>query len=851
MSIAVKNEALRRYESDIKKLSQKIAAIENNLQTIKESLDYDIKCERNINGEFKKVCEDVDKNERNLNNIASFLSDVAKSYEDAEKKIKSDLDKISQKKSGGNVVTDTFSKLKSIGNKAEAILKVIIGMGVFGSPIGSIIVLGQIKKYYEQKGITLNNEEIMPVEVKNPDIPELSEILSYDPSKCKEEVLLLQKKLNESGVIKEKLVVDGLFGKKTLAAVNEYKEHYGLWNFGEYEGKVGKTTWDHLFTHDEATLVFDEKMNSSVTVDKENHIQDAISKRKKIVDEAVYWVGKIPYCLDSVVLGQRVLDKNNPPPYMDCADFTSSIYKTVLGIDIGLNTSAQIKVGEHVEYDNIEPGDLIIFDWDSDGETDHVGIYIGDGKFVHESGSNKNPNAISKTKTTQNVKIGTLIEVKKSISDIRRIIQDDDIHSISKEKISESVSGIDIHNQTRIKEYKVKGGDTLSKIAKEFGMSVKELAEFNGILNINLINVGQVIRIPVQSALDNKEKESIDVSDKNDYIPKVDVGEIIGLKGTYTTIPTGYKSYISALKTEHPNWEFYFYDVAASDGSSTFESFVKKQFSDITGGRKTGYNTSNNSKYWWYDENGNPSAVLDGKNYRRVSEDAIRKLGDPRYYMNENLIWAFKLDGFDPNIQTLEGVKQMFKGSVLLPYAEEFYNAAKSGNMDPYTLASKSKNETGAGTYPLVNKGNGYILKANTKYTVKINGKTVTRYTPDYDVTVFNFGAIGCNDGKDAIFKGAIYALDPNNDGKYDDAWTDSNKAIKGMVKVCSNNYINRGQDTLYSMKFNVADGQFYHQYQTNIEAPSTSECNSIRNRLSDEAEHKIIFKIPVFSDFK
>lgn len=46
------------------------------------------------------------------------------------------------------------------------------------------------------------------------------------------------------------------------------------------------------------------------------------------------------------------------------------------------------------------------------------------------------------------------------------------------------------------KVYTVKAGDTLSKIAKEYGKTVRELAEYNGIGNVNLIIVGQKIKIP-------------------------------------------------------------------------------------------------------------------------------------------------------------------------------------------------------------------------------------------------------------------------------------------------------------------------------------------------------------------
>ena len=44
--------------------------------------------------------------------------------------------------------------------------------------------------------------------------------------------------------------------------------------------------------------------------------------------------------------------------------------------------------------------------------------------------------------------------------------------------------------------YTVVWGDTLSDIASEYGISVSELAQYNGISNVNLIYVGQKIQIP-------------------------------------------------------------------------------------------------------------------------------------------------------------------------------------------------------------------------------------------------------------------------------------------------------------------------------------------------------------------
>lgn len=166
--------------------------------------------------------------------------------------------------------------------------------------------------------------------------------------------------------------------------------------------------------------------------------------RKEVVDEALKWKGRLPYCINSVVL-MRKLDINNPPPYMDCADFSSSVYYTLFDIKIGLNCTEQLKSGLEIDTSSIregnfkvlKKGDLIYFDWKSantkqwDGNPNHVGIYIGEGKYIHESGHNSDPNNLTDPK--QNVKITSLSDnwggrygfIYSNVFWVRRIIQDD------------------------------------------------------------------------------------------------------------------------------------------------------------------------------------------------------------------------------------------------------------------------------------------------------------------------------------------------------------------------------------------------------------------------------------------
>ena len=51
-------------------------------------------------------------------------------------------------------------------------------------------------------------------------------------------------------------------------------------------------------------------------------------------------------------------------------------------------------------------------------------------------------------------------------------------------------------NSSSISTYKVVSGDTLIKIAKKFGTTYQEIAKLNGISNPNVIQVGQILKIP-------------------------------------------------------------------------------------------------------------------------------------------------------------------------------------------------------------------------------------------------------------------------------------------------------------------------------------------------------------------
>lgn len=94
--------------------------------------------------------------------------------------------------------------------------------------------------------------------------------------------------------------------------------------------------------------------------------QDSI--RYQIVDYALSFVGVTPY----VPGGGSLWDGT------DCSGFTHLIFGA-FGYWLPTGSDAyQYNVGYHISYDEILPGDILVYDWGA-----HVGIYAGNDLVVH------------------------------------------------------------------------------------------------------------------------------------------------------------------------------------------------------------------------------------------------------------------------------------------------------------------------------------------------------------------------------------------------------------------------------------------------------------------------------------
>lgn len=107
-----------------------------------------------------------------------------------------------------------------------------------------------------------------------------------------------------------------------------------------------------------------------------------------IANYACTFVGKLPYVWGGTSLTSGA----------DCSGFVQAVFRQ-FGIYLPRTSKEQARCGTAVSYSEARPGDLIFYYTSSSMSGSHIGIYIGNGKYVNAAGrkwgtviSNVNPN---------------------------------------------------------------------------------------------------------------------------------------------------------------------------------------------------------------------------------------------------------------------------------------------------------------------------------------------------------------------------------------------------------------------------------------------------------------------------
>lgn len=75
----------------------------------------------------------------------------------------------------------------------------------------------------------------------------------------------------------------------------------------------------------------------------------------------------------------------------DCSSFLVYLFKTEANIHIPRTTAAMHRsTAATIKRNELKPGDAVFFKGNGRGQVSHVGLYIGEGKFIHSPRAGKN-----------------------------------------------------------------------------------------------------------------------------------------------------------------------------------------------------------------------------------------------------------------------------------------------------------------------------------------------------------------------------------------------------------------------------------------------------------------------------
>jgi peptidoglycan DL-endopeptidase LytE len=82
------------------------------------------------------------------------------------------------------------------------------------------------------------------------------------------------------------------------------------------------------------------------------------------------------------LLGTPYVYGGTTPRGLDCSGLILQVFASE-HLPLPRTSAAQAQVGQAVERGQWQPGDLLFFDTEGQGRVTHVGLYLGDGAFIH------------------------------------------------------------------------------------------------------------------------------------------------------------------------------------------------------------------------------------------------------------------------------------------------------------------------------------------------------------------------------------------------------------------------------------------------------------------------------------
>lgn len=326
--------------------------------------------------------------------------------------------------------------------------------------------------------------------------------------------------------------------------------------------------------------------------------------------------------------------------------------------------------------------------------------------------------------------------------------------------------------------------------------------------------------------------------------------------------PESYKPALRALHETYPEWIFIAQHIIDFDTASTTRlplTFDKAVYEEIRrkGTNLVGRNSLLSHRSYLpgdYNYKTDEWTIYDAGGWVGASREIVAYSIDARNFLNEQQIFQFELLSYNRQAHTIHAVEAAIVGTFMegksvtftdhrdgtertLTYPEIFIEAAEITNVSPFFLVQRCLMEVGR-------NGSGSV------------SGTVEGYEGYY-----NFYNIGATAGTNPVLNGLKYArYGSTGSGPTDTErerywlpWNNQWRAIVGGAFWIGRGYINAGQDTQYSQKFNLDGdtyGTYWHQYMGNVYAPYYEAARVFEMYLNENLLHMpFVFKIPVLTE--
>lgn len=101
------------------------------------------------------------------------------------------------------------------------------------------------------------------------------------------------------------------------------------------------------------------------------------------------------------------------PTGFDCSGFMQYIFRKTYAINLPRTSAEQAAVGTHVNRADLQPGDMVFFRT-AGNRISHVGMYVGNNRFIHAPRTGKRIEITSLTSQYWNSKYATARRVKRN-----------------------------------------------------------------------------------------------------------------------------------------------------------------------------------------------------------------------------------------------------------------------------------------------------------------------------------------------------------------------------------------------------------------------------------------------------